>query len=60
LSNEIINNILIIDVYGRILKPRTKITNQQTTIDISELGSGIYSLIVYESGNKYVKKFLKL
>ncbi len=53
-QNEVINNIVIRDNSGRIvLSLKENINN----IDISQLASGIYNILIYTQKNTYISKF---
>lgn len=54
------DNIFIIDNHGRTIRPQMQILNNQISIDISKIRTGLYTLLIYNSREKYTKRFLKL
>src|SRR5690606_16454990 len=53
-------NVKILNVEGKVLSTQNKEAETQTSIDVSNLKTGIYFLSIEgENGNRVVKKFIK-
>ncbi len=57
-SNQIITNLILIDINGRVLKS-IAISNNDYSLDISSLSKGVYFLEVESGASKSTKKFIK-
>ena len=57
-SNQIITNLILIDINGRVLKS-IAISNRDYNLDISSLSKGVYFLEVESGVSKSTKKFIK-
>ncbi|MEZ4799742.1 MAG: T9SS type A sorting domain-containing protein [Flavobacteriales bacterium] len=55
-SNEIIESIEFIDVFGKVSKSSI---NVNSTIDVSNLSIGVYFLHLYTKKGSVIKKFIK-
>jgi len=58
-TSEIIDNVIIYDVLGKIIKEVKSISSNSATIDTSSLSKGVYLLeITTENGLKQNKKLV--
>ena len=57
-SNQIITNLMLIDINGRVLKS-IAISKRDYNLDISSLSKGVYFLEVESGVSKSTKKFIK-
>ena len=58
-SNESLDNIRIYDVLGKTIRTLTSITNNQVTMDVSNLAKGIYLVEITSASHlKLIKKFV--
>jgi hypothetical protein len=60
LNDNKINNIQIIDVFGKVVYYKYKVHSQETSVNISKLTNGIYLITIsMEEGNIYSEKLIK-
>ena len=57
-SNQIIDQLTIVDINGRILKA-IELSNLEYNVDVSSLTKGVYFLEIKSGTNKTVKRFIK-
>ena len=57
-SSQIIDNLKIIDINGRLLKD-IKLSNLEYSLDVSNLTKGVYFLEIQSGESKSTKKFVK-
>lgn len=58
-NSELINEIWIIDITGKVVYKNDCVNNEQISIDINHLLSGIYSVIIMDSNKKEIHKLIK-